>query len=144
MMKVSRGSAGFTLIELLIVVAIIGILAAIAVPAYTGYTEKARLSGVVSAVGAIKTAVAASFTQNANSFAAAACNSVATCDTALGLTIPPTYITALTVDGGTGLISATLGAIGADLNGKVLTLQPDGNAVVWTWGGLTGTWLPAQ
>ncbi len=76
MIKVVRGNKGFTLIELLIVVAIIGILAAIAIPAYTGYTEKARMAGVVTAMDAMKSAVAASYAQN-NNFTAAACNTVA-------------------------------------------------------------------
>ena len=46
---------GFTLIELMIVVAIVAILAAIALPAYKSYTDRARFSSAVAAVGAVKT-----------------------------------------------------------------------------------------
>ncbi|KAF1690026.1 pilin [Pseudoxanthomonas taiwanensis] len=48
---------GFTLIELMIVVAIIAILAAIALPAYSDYTKKAKVSEVVLAASALRTAV---------------------------------------------------------------------------------------
>jgi type IV pilus assembly protein PilA len=48
---------GFTLIELMIVVAIIGILAAVALPAYQDYTIRAKMSEVILAAGACRTAI---------------------------------------------------------------------------------------
>ncbi|MCL6712124.1 pilin [Pseudomonas sp. R2.Fl] len=53
-----KNMQGFTLIELMIVVAIIAILAAIALPAYNDYTKKAKVSEVVLAASALRTAVA--------------------------------------------------------------------------------------
>ena len=52
---------GFTLIELMIVIAIIGILAAVALPAYQDYTVRAKVSEVILAASAMRTAVAESF-----------------------------------------------------------------------------------
>ena len=52
-----KNMRGFTLIELMIVVAIIAILAAIALPAYSDYTKRARVSEVILAGSACRTAV---------------------------------------------------------------------------------------
>lgn len=53
-----KNTKGFTLIELMIVIAIIAILAAIALPAYSDYTKKAKVSEVILAASAVRTAVA--------------------------------------------------------------------------------------
>ncbi len=129
-MKVRRGAKGFTLIELLIVIAIIGILAAIALPAYTGYTTKAKVAGVVHSMGAIKTAVAAYYTETGAPPAVALAN-VDDIKTVLGIDVGTQYAT-FDVGAGTGVITATISNI-PNVNGGWLKLTPDFATKLWSW-----------
>lgn len=136
MLKVQRNSKGFTLIELLIVIAIIGILAAVAIPAYTGYTKRAKAQEVIHAMGAVKTAVMAYYSE-ANQGPVDA-DSIANITDKLGVTVPDKYLTSMAVDtSGNGVITAVFNdQIGADLNNKDLVLTPSGsNWNTWSWSG---------
>src|SRR5208283_1237518 len=137
-MKIRKDRKGFTLIELLIVIAIIGILAAIALPAYSGYTGRARVAGVVHAMGAIKTAQAAYYTENGGVPAGTVTD--ATGGTILsnyGVFISPQYATyAMAANAtGCGVITGTIQNVNATVNGATLTLTPDANCQTWSWGG---------
>ncbi len=141
MIKVRRDSKGFTLIELLIVIAIIGILAAIAIPAYTGYTKKSKVAGVVHAMGGIKTALSAYFTEKGSGTAGV--SSLTLINQQLGVDIPTQYISACAIgDGAGGAITCTTQNIGSGANGA-LTLTPSADYKTWTWSGaIDATYVP--
>jgi type IV pilus assembly protein PilA len=130
MMKMRRNTKGFTLIELLIVVAIIGILAAIAIPAYSGYTAKAKVAGVIHTIGAIKSAVAAYYTEAGAATAAA---DAAAIKTTFGVDVPEQYATVAVA--ASGEITATVRNVNADVNTKTIILTPNWGTKIWSWGG---------
>ncbi|GAB3378727.1 pilin [Lysobacter fragariae] len=126
-----KKQSGFTLIELMIVVAIIAILAAIALPAYSDYTKKAKVSEVITAASASRTAIS-EYVANHNALPTAAQyapNSVAT-----------QYVASITWDG--TVVTATAQNIGAGVDGATITLTPsaakaasDGIVDAWTCAG---------
>jgi type IV pilus assembly protein PilA len=140
-----KKQSGFTLIELMIVVAIVAILAAIALPAYQSYTNKARFTEVVSAVGPYKTAVEVCIQTNAVTQAtiATALSSGNSCISAGHNGIPAAIasgsgtgnVKIVGVDGTTGAITAT-GANTLDGVTYIITptIQTDGK-VTWAASG---------
>jgi type IV pilus assembly protein PilA len=114
---------GFTLIELMIVVAIIGILAAIAIPAYQDYTQRAQMGEAFTIVATAKTAIAEYYQTNG-----AWPDGTAIADLNLDVASPAgKYVDTVTVEDGTGVITATMqaaGVVGADIGGTTVTFTP--------------------
>jgi type IV pilus assembly protein PilA len=106
---------GFTLIELMIVVAIIGILAAVAMPAYQDYTVRAKMSEVILALSACRTAITEIY-QSAGSPPGAnnwQCESGVMSKYVAGVATDPD-----------GKVTATIQGISSGVNTKVVTLVP--------------------
>jgi len=122
----------------MIVVAIIGILAAIALPAYQDYANRAKVTELVVAADACKTAVTESFA-SAGTFPADASTAGCVTDTTK-------YISALTV-GANGLITVTAQSITGSINGLNLALLPTsaaGGTLTWTCNAAAGTTIPTK
>jgi type IV pilus assembly protein PilA len=129
---------GFTLIELMIVVAIIGILAAIALPAYQDYTIRSKVSELILAASAARTAVTEKFQSDG-----------LLASSGVGITLSPTnkMLNTSTVSAA-GVI--TINGDSTQLNGKTIsvTLSPSVNAdsttLQWNCVGTPTRYMPAS
>ena len=123
-MQIKRSmQKGFTLIELMIVVAIIGILAAVALPAYQDYTKRAKLSEVILAASACRTAISEVYqTNSATSLPTAGgwgCESS---------TATSKYVASVATDANGGVIITARGIGDTAIDTKTVSLVPTGAA----------------
>lgn len=117
---------GFTLIELMIIVAIVGILAAVALPAYQDYTIRAKMSEVILAMAACRTAITEMY-QSAGSSPGAGNWGCEVTDPAAGTKYVKTVLT-----DDSGKVTVTVRNISPLVDNSVVTLQP-----------LSGSGIPA-
>ena len=129
---------GLTLLELLVVIAIIAILATLAIPYYQGYIVRAKLTEVEHAMTLVKSAVSA-YRQEKEDFWPD-CQNINEIRNNLGIGLEAvSRISLLSIDGATGVITATVDDIDPRVNGKTITLTPtpspggDGS-FSWAWG----------
>ncbi len=127
---------GFTLLELLVVIAIIAILATLAIPYYRGYIVRAKLTEVEHAMTVVKGAASAYRQEKDDSWPH--CPSINEIRSSLGIGLGAvSRVSSLSIDGETGVISATVDHVHPLVDGKTITLTPaltvDGS-FGWTWG----------
>jgi type IV pilus assembly protein PilA len=142
-----RSVHGFTLVEVMIVTGIIGIISAVALPAYKNYTVRTKIAEIVLALGACRTTISEAYMSGGNAPGAGnwGCEG----------TNSSRYIASVETDNN-GVATATIANVGADINGKKITLRPiiEGtpanaasdmgkNVTAWRCGG-SGTNLAAE
>ncbi|NWG04851.1 MAG: pilin [Syntrophaceae bacterium] len=130
-----KNNPGFTLIELLVVIAIIGILAAVALPMYRGYTVMAKLSEVENAMSTVASGLTGYYHEQ-NSWPD--CPTINEVRNSLGVSLGAiSRVSALSVSGVNGMITATIQDIHFMVDGKTLTLTPstsNDSSITWNWG----------
>jgi len=132
---VKKNKSGFTLIELLVVIAIIGILAAVALPFYKGYNVMAKLSEVENAMSTVASGATAYYETQ---YSWPDCPTIPEVVNSLGVSLGAVgRISALSVSGADGTITAIVTGIDSMVDNKTLTLTPTTNSdgsITWNWG----------
>jgi type IV pilus assembly protein PilA len=124
----AKNQQGLTLIELMIVIAVIGILGALALPAYQDYAIRAKVSEMLLAANACKTAVNEAISSSADANVSAALPKV--CDSQTSK-----FVASVTVDGNgvitvVGQHEALRGSTSASANAIALTPLQTGDTPV--------------
>ena len=136
-MNMVRIQKGFTLIELMIVVAIIGILAAVALPAYQDYTVRARVSELILAGSALRTAISEKFQADSDTGNAGSGLSLNVVGKISGGTVTPT--------GTITIYGSTLGT--STGQAVTITITPNYNTgtgtITWACQGTPAKYMPA-
>jgi len=110
----ARVQQGFTLIELMIVVAIIGILSAVALPAYQDFTIRAKMSEVILAASACRTAISEAYQSSTSSPGANNWD----CEGGTSK-----YVALVETDDN-GVVTVTARAIGSSVDGRRISMVP--------------------
>jgi len=136
-MNMTHLQRGFTLIELMIVVAIIGILAAVALPAYQDYTVRARVSELILAGSALRTAIAEKFQSD---------NDTANAASGLTLNVVGKIAAGSVTQDGTITINGSTGSTSTG-QAVTVTIMPNYNTntgtITWTCQGTPSKYMPA-
>ena len=123
-----RLQQGLTLIELMVVIAVIGILGALALPTYQDYTIRAKVSEMLLAANACKTAVTEAISSASEANVSAALPKA--CDSQTSK-----YVSGISVDGNgvitvTGNHDALRGSTSASANAIALTPLQTGDTAI--------------
>ena len=127
---------GLTILEIIVVVAIVAFLATLAIPYYQGYVVRAKLTEVEHAMTLVKSAVSAYRQEKEDAWPH--CPSINEVRNSLGVGLGAvTRVSSLSIDGATGVITATVTHVHPMVDGKTITLTPElttDGSFRWTWG----------
>ncbi|WP_083399024.1 pilin [Oceanisphaera psychrotolerans] len=133
-LPMTRRQGGFTLIELMIVVAIVAILAAVALPAYQTYTQRAKFSEVIAAVGPAKTAIEVCYQTSGTDCTARGTSAVSGAVVTANVASVTVAVSGGTASAGPWTVTA-LGTSTVGSEDYVLTSEASGARLIWSAGG---------
>jgi type IV pilus assembly protein PilA len=129
---------GFTLIELMIVVAIIGILAAIALPAYQDYTIRSKVSELILAASAARTAITEKFQADQDSANMGNGTSITPFGKILGATVAATGVVTITGSSASTSIGTAVTVV------LTPTVNTGAGTLTWSCTGTPSRYMPGS